>query len=123
MAIISTFALTACSKTTEYKLYSYKFYENTYELGDTFYGVEMKKDLVVLKLTEGNLELKISKAFIDGDPSKDNEYETFTGTYTETESSITALIPDFSSDAITILKAGDKFSLKLSYSQTIILQK
>ncbi len=123
LAVISLFSLSACSKTTEYGLYSYEYYGKTYGLGDTFYGVEIKKDLVVLKLKGEELELIISKAFVLGDPSKANEYQIYTGTYTETESTINALIPDFSSSTISITKTGNKFSLKLSSKTTIILMK
>ena len=122
-AILSSFTLTACTKTTEYKLYSYTFYGDTYNIGDSFFGVEIKSDLVSLKLTNGELELKISQGFINGDPEMVDEYTSYAGTYTETDSTITAIIPNFSTGSLSIMKAGNKFSFNLSSSITIILQK
>lgn len=123
VAIFSIFAFTACGKGTTYKLYSYKYSGTTYSIGDTFYGIEIKEDLVSLSLNDGNLELKISRAFLEGNPTLKNEYETFTGSYTETDSTIIALIPDYSSEEILVNKVGNSFSLKLSSTETIILKK
>lgn len=122
LATICAFSLIACGE-TKYSLYSYEYYGTNYEVGDTFYGVEIKEDLVVLNLKGENLELKISKAFLLGQPSLADEYVTYTGTYTETDSSINAIIPELSSGTISITKAGNLFSLKLSSSSTIILKK
>lgn len=112
----------ACGK-TEYTLYSYEFRDKTYEIGDTFYGVEITEALVVLTLKDEELELKISEAFLKGDSSKVGEYVTYTGTYTETDDAINALIPDFSSTPISATKVGNSLSIKISSSATIILKR
>ena len=123
VAIFSMFTFTACNNGSTYKLYSYEYRSANYSIGDTFYGVEIKEDLVSLSLNDGKLELKISKAFIKGDSDMANEYETYTGVYIETDSTITALIPDYSSGTVSVKKDGNKFTLKLSSSSTIILKK
>ncbi len=127
IGILSICSLTACKetqKTTVYKLYSYETYDEVYNIGDKFYGMELEKDFVILTLkNDGSLELKISYGFYEGEKNLVDQYITFTGTYTETDSNINALIPEFSSSTISITKAGNLFSLPLSQHSTVILKK
>ena len=122
LVTVCAFSLVACGK-TEYKLYSYESYGRTYNLGDTFYGITLSEDLVLLELDDGELTLTISKAFLSGSASQVNNFETYQGTYTETDSTINAFIPGYSDSTITIQKAVDYFSLQLTSYTTITLKK
>ena len=122
LATVCAFSLVACGK-SEYSLYSYELDGTTYKLGDTFYGITLTEDLVHLELDDGDLTLTISKAFITGSAANAKKFETYQGTYTETDSTISAYIPEYSSSTITIQKAGDYFTLKLSSYATITLKK
>lgn len=120
----SCFMLTACKEeSTVYTLYQFEGEGDIYEIGDNFYGMKLDKNFVVLTLKEdGNAELKISRGFINGNPNLKNEYYTYEGTYTETDTEINALFPEFNSSTLISLKAGNLLTIRLGY-ENIILKK
>ncbi|MBE7082044.1 MAG: hypothetical protein E7372_05780 [Clostridiales bacterium] len=125
MMCSSCFMLTACKdEPTVYKLYQYETSGSVYELGDSFYGMKLKKDFVKLTLNEdGNAELKISVGFIEGEVDYVNNYTTYKGSYSETATEIVATFPEFSSSALHGTKTGNLISIRLSSYITLILKK
>ncbi len=121
----SCFMLTACSdEPTVYKLYQYETSSSVYELGESFYGMKLKKDFVKLTLDEdGKAELKISVGFMEGETEYETTYKTYKGSYTETETEIIATFPEFSSSALKGTKTGNLISIRFSSYQTMILKK
>ena len=121
----SCFMLTACKdEPTVYKLYQYETSSSVYELGESFYGMKLKKDFVKLTLDEdGKAELKISVGFIEGETEYENTYKTYKGSYTETETEIIATFPEFSSSALKGTKTGNLISIRISSYATMLLKK
>lgn len=107
-----------------YKLEQYQYRNVTYGIGDSFYGVEITSDLVVVELNgDGSAKLTISKAFIQGNPAYADSFEVYDGTWSETEGTISALFPSMSTTPLSCLKTGDMISIALSSKETIILKK
>lgn len=122
ISIFSLFSLTGCNtnKIEKYSLHAYEYENTMFNKDDSFYGVKLVENLVTLELKNGDLVLTMSKALT---PYVAHEYVTYTGTYTETETEINALILDISTDVIKITKAGALLSLKLPNGNTIILEQ
>ena len=112
---ISMFSLTACTKST-YNLYSY----GTYELGDKFYGMRLTSDMVEITLDNGDVTLKIDEGFLNGSESKRGVYKTYTGSYSEDETTIIACIPEYAWSYITVKKAGDFLIFTVSGSTMVV---
>ena len=119
------FMLIACNdEPTVYKLYRYGTGDEVYDIGDDFYGMEMKKDFVKLTLDkDGKAELKINLGFVEGSEYLQDEYHTCKGTYTETETEIKAVFPELNIPVLTGEKIGKTLIVSLGDDETLILKK
>ena len=123
--ICSLMTFVACGNADiTYRLEKYQYRGATYSIGDTFYGVEITSDLVVVELKgDGSAKLTISEAFITGNPAYADSFEVYEGTWSEADETISALFPSMSIKPLSCVKTGDMISISISSSQTLILKK